>query len=530
MRDFEKPNRSVVVARNGMAATSHPSATLAAVRVLEAGGNALDAAIAASAVQCVVEPGSTGIGGDCFVLMSKQGTSEIIAYNGSGRAPAAATAEWFAAQGITEIERQSPHSVMVPGAVDAWAQLNADHGTVPLRELLAPAIKFAEEGYAISPRVHFDWEKEAELLSADAVAKRIFLPHGRAPRVGEVHRQPELAATFRKIAMEGRDAFYKGEIAQEMVSLLQSRGGLHTLEDFAVARGEYVTPIKTSFRGHDVYECPPNGQGVIALMILNILSRFEAKGDPLSADRLHIEIEATRLAYAARDALLADPAKVAVPVEHMLSSATADRLAEMIDPARAHTDLPPLEMPVHRDTVYISVVDKDRNAVSFINSTYFGFGSGIVTERSGVILNNRGISFSLDPNHPNVIAPGKRPLHTIIPGMLVKDGRVVMPFGVMGGAYQAMGHAHFLSKVLDFGLDIQQAIDLPRVFPLPGTMDLEVESTVPAAVCKELADRGFRIVQVAGPIGGAQAIMIDWANGTLQGGSDPRKDGCAIGI
>lgn len=530
MRDFEKPSRSVVVARHGMAATSHPSATLAAVRILEAGGNALDAAIAASAVQCVVEPGSTGIGGDCFVLMSKEGSSEIIAYNGSGRAPAAATADWYASQGITEIERHSPHAVTVPGAVDAWTQLNADHGKLALGKLFAPAIEFAESGYAISPRVHFDWEQEAALLSADPGAKRIFLPGGRAPRIGEVHRQPELAATFRKIATDGRNAFYMGEVAEDMVSRLRSLGGLHTLDDFMGARGEYVTPIKTGFRGHDVYECPPNGQGVIALMILNILSRFEAKGDPQSANRLHIEIEATRLAYAARDALLADPAKVAVPVEQLLSSATADRLARMIDLGRARADLPSFDMPVHRDTVYISVVDKDRNAVSFINSIYYGFGSGIVAARSGVILNNRGISFSLDPNHPNVIEPGKRPLNTIIPGMLVKDGRVVMPFGVMGGAYQAMGHAHFLSKVLDFGLDLQQAIDLPRVFPIPSTMDVEVESTLPVAVQEELAGRGFRIVRAEEPIGGAQAIMIDWMNGTLQGGSDPRKDGCAIGI
>lgn len=530
MRNFEKPSRSVVVARGGMAATSHPSATLAAVQILSAGGNALDAAIAACAVQCVVEPASTGIGGDCFVLLSKEGSGDVIAYNGSGKAPAAINADWFAARGITEIARHSPHPVTVPGAIDAWTRLHADHGRLPFADILAPAIRFAEEGYAISPRVHRDWALEEELLAGDPTARRIFLPQGRAPRIGEVHRQPELATTLRIIAAQGRDGFYTGPVAEDIVSYLQGLGGLHTLDDFAGAQGEYVQPIKTGFRGHEVHECPPNGQGVIALMILNILSRFEAKGDPQSADRLHVEIEATRLAYAARDALLADPAKAHVPVEEMLSDAMADRLAAMIDLKQALPDLPPFQTPLHRDTVYISVVDKDRNAVSFINSIFDSFGTGLVSPRSGVVLHNRGQSFSLDAGHPNVIAPGKRPLHTIIPGMLVKDGRTVMPFGVMGGYYQAMGHAHFLSKVLDYGLDVQAAIDLPRVIPVSGTMQVEAEHTLDPAVAAELDRRGFSVIPSEGPIGGAQAIRIDWENGTLTGGSDPRKDGCAIGL
>ncbi len=530
MRDFEIPNRSLVTAREAMAATSHPSASLAAVSIMAAGGNAMDAAIAASAVQCVVEPGSTGVGGDCFALISREGSDEILAYNGSGRAPQATHVERLAADGISEIARRSPHAVTIPGAVDAWTTLHANHGKLPLAQLLEPAIRFAEQGYAISPRVHRDWSLETGLLAADATARRIFLPGGRAPRIGEVHRQPELGATLRLIASEGRDGFYGGAVAEDIVSYLSALGGVHRLEDFANARGEYVDPVSTAFHGHRVHECPPNGQGIIALMILNILSRFEARGDPQSADRMHVEIEAARLAYAARDALLADPAKVAVPVEHMLSDALADRLAGMIDLSHALTDLPPFQMPAHRDTVYISVVDKERNAVSFINSVFDSFGTGLVAPRSGVVLHNRGQSFSLDPGHPNCIAPGKRPLHTIIPGMLTSDGRTVMPFGVMGGHYQAMGHAHFLSKMLQFGLDPQQALDLPRVMPVSGKTDVEAEKTLDPATAAELERRGFRIVPAPDPIGGGQAILIDWENGTLHGGSDPRKDGCALGL
>ncbi|MER8864022.1 gamma-glutamyltransferase [Mesorhizobium sp. M0751] len=530
MRNFEKPTRSVVVSREAMAATSHPSATLTAVEVMAAGGNAMDAAIAACAVQCVVEPASTGIGGDCFALLSRNGSGEVIAYNGSGRTPAALTIDWFLERGMAEVARNSPGSVTIPGAIDAWTRLHADHGRMPFDQILAPAIRFAEEGYAISPRVHRDWALEEELLASDVTAKRIFLPNGRAPRVGEVHRQPELAATLRLIAEKGREAFYTGPVAEDMVAYLRGLGGLHTLEDFASATGEYVTPISTAFRGCDVFECPPNGQGVIALLILNILSRFEAKGDPQSADRLHREIEATRLAYAARDLLVADPDTSEVPVADMLSNAWADRLAGMIDLKRARADLPAFDMPLHSDTVYISVVDKDRNAVSFINSVFDSFGSGLVSPRSGVVLHNRGQSFSLDPRHPNAVAPNKRPLHTIIPGMLARSGRAEMPFGVMGGYYQAMGHAHLLTKVLDFGMDLQEAIDLPRVAPVSGTMKVQAEHGLAGETATELSRRGFEIIPATDPIGGAQAIRIDWANGTLLGGSEPRKDGCALGL
>jgi len=530
MRNLELPGRSTVHSRNGMAATSHVVATSTAIAVLQNGGNAMDAAIAACAVQCVVEPESTGLGGDNFCIYSQEGSDELIAFNGSGKAPAAATVDWYRSKGISEINRQSPHSVTVPGVVDAWDQLCRAHGTMELGQLLEPAIALARDGYVISPRVHTDWESQIELLGKDANAAKRFLPNGRAPRVGEVHHQPELAATLQKIADQGRDAFYSGEVADDIVSYLQSLGGLHTLDDFANVKGDFVTPIKSGFRGYDVFQCPPNGQGVIALLMLNIMQGFDIKNDdPLSVERLHLEIEAGRLAYQDRNAFLADPTQAKVPVEWLLSEQHASELRGKIDPTRAMTDLPPVSIPNHEDTVYITVVDKDRNACSFINTLFSSFGSGQMAPRSGVMLTNRAQGFVIDPGHPNCIAPNKRPLHTIIPGMLVRDGRAQMPFGVMGGQYQAFGHMHFLTKHFDLGLDMQEAMDLPRLFPLPGSNSVEMESGFPEEVRAGLQKMGHNIVRPSKPIGGSQAIRIDWENGTLTGASDPRKDGSAIG-
>jgi gamma-glutamyltranspeptidase/glutathione hydrolase len=514
-----------------MAATSHPLSTLTAVRVLQAGGNAMDAAVAACAVQCVVEPGSTGIGGDCFTLYAPGGrAADLVAYNGSGTAPAAATAAWYRERGVTAIERTSPHAVTVPGAVEAWSRLLEDHGTLSLSDALRPAIRLARDGYPIAPRVHHDWTAQAAILAGDPNARRIFLPGGAVPAMGSLHRQPELADTLELIADRGPAAFYEGPVAADMVDRLAELGGLHTLADFAGYRGEYVATLHAAFRGHDVYEVSGNGQGIIALMILNVLSRFEPGSDPLHVDRLHVETEATRLCYAIRDRYLADQHQGApLPVKWMLSDALADELASRIDLRRALDPVPVLRATEHKDTVYIAVVDRDRNAASFINSLFYPFGSGIVGPRSGVMLHNRGQSFVLEADHPNAIAPGKRPLHTIIPGMLAKDGRIAMPFGVMGGHYQAMGHAHLVSKVLDYGLDLQSAIDLPRLFPRPETGVLDVERPLRQVAGDELARRGFKVGAPATPIGGGQAIWIDWERGTLLGASDPRKDGSALG-
>ncbi len=530
MRDLELPGRSPVHAPEGMASTSHPLSTQTAIDVLRSGGNAMDAAVAACAVQCVVEPESTGIGGDNFCIYAPEGSSDLVAYNGSGRAPAAATAAWYAEKGITTIERQSPHSVTVPGAIDAWDTLVRDFGSRPLGELLQPAIKYARDGYPVSSRVSADFASQLELLKNDAAAGRVFVKDGKTPAVGTTHRQPELAATLEKIATDGRDAFYTGPVADDIVSYLQSKGGLHTMEDFAAARGEYVEPISTSFRGYDVYQCPPNGQGVIALLLLNIMSGIEPDGrGPITLERIHAEIEAGRLAYRDRNLYVADPAQAEVPIDWLLSAEHASEIRAAIDPSRALYPLPEFTAPRHESTVYITVVDKDRNCCSFINTLFANFGSVQMAPKSGVMLQNRGQGFVLDANHPNCIAPGKRPLHTIIPAMVVKDGRAVMSFGVMGGQYQSFGHMQFLTGLLDFGLDIQEAQDRPRFFPDPYTNEVEVEGTIPADILAGLREKGHKLVRPSKPIGGSQAIWIDWDQNVLTGGSDPRKDGCAIG-
>lgn len=515
------------MAQNGMAATSHPAATLTAVDVLRRGGNALDAAIAACAMQCVVEPGSTGIGGDCFALYSHGGTTDIVAYNGAGRAPAATDARALTDDGAQSIPRHSPYAVTIPGAVEAWARLNADHGRLDLGELLRPAIAAARHGYPVTPRVAYDWQQQADYLRQDENAARIMLAQGRAPLAGEIHAQPELAETLAQIAEHGPSAFYGGEVADDIVDTLQARGGVHTAEDLRAHRGLYVAPISTQYCGHAVYECPPPGQGLAALLMLNILGEVELDADPYSVRRLNTEVEIARMAYAVRDASLSDDTPD--PVDAILSRSFARKLAAQIDPDGAARDMASFVGTPHRDTVYIAVVDKDRNVASFINSIFAPFGSGIMTRRSGIMLHNRGQSFSLNPTHPNALRAGRRPMHTIIPGMAASDGRVTMSFGVMGGHYQAMGHAYVLTRILRDRLDVQTAIDMPRLFPLPGTMTVEAEAAVPAAVKDALRRRGYQVQAASRPIGGGQIVRIDWENGLLHGGSDPRKDGCALG-
>ncbi len=528
MRDFHLPGRSPVYASHGMAATSMPAATLTALDVLRAGGNAMDASVAAAAVLGVIEPQSTGIGGDCFCLYAPA-AGGVVALNGSGRAPQAATIDAFEAMGLTAFENTSPHAVTVPGAVAAWETLLAAHGTRGLDELLQPAIRFAEDGHPVHHRVAYDWRNAADKLRKTGAAA--FLPGGEAPREGDRFTQPALAATLRAIAREGARGFYTGGVAADMVATLRARGGLHTEADFAAGLdgAEFVEPIRTAWRGFDVWQCPPNGSGLLVLMLLGILEGFEPGDDPLGAQRLHRHIEAARLVYRDRDAFLADPAQVSVPVERLTAPGYLAGLRGLITD-RALADMPaPGEaaLPVHRDTVYLSVVDRDGNACSFINSLFQSFGSGILAEASGVMLQNRGLGFRVERGHPNCIAPGKRPMHTIIPGMVTRGGRAVMPYGVMGGHFQPMGQSWFLSNMLEYGLDIQSALDLPRVFPYQGK--LETERGVPGAVRAALARMGHEVVVADRPHGGGQAIWIDHARGCLIGGSDPRKDGLALG-
>ena len=524
MRDFHLPGRSATYATNGMCATSHPLAAKVAVQILESGGNAVDAAIAGAVVLGQCEPQMTGIGGDMFALISPAGSDEVIGLNGSGRAPAGFDAAALRAAGHTTIPVDSAHAVTVPGAVDAFCTLSRDHGHLGIATSLAPAIYYAEHGIPVAPRVASDWAKDLDRLQGPA--RDTYLTAGKAPLPGQIFRHPQTADVLRHIAMDGRDGFYDGEVAADMVATLQAAGGSHSLEDFANTACTFTTPISGSYSGLELLEHPPNGQGATAILLLNMLSHFDiASLDPLGAERLHLEAEATKLAYDARNRFMADPDATA-RLQHMLSADTAKSLAGLIRPDAVLPPALPGAEAVHRDTVYMTVVDRDRCAVSLIYSIFHSFGSGIASGTFGVLFQNRGAGFTLDEGHPNEAAPGKRPMHTIIPGMLRKDGTVLAPFGVMGGQYQSTGHARFVSNIADFGMGPQQALDAPRAFAEGGV--LNVERGYGDDVRQTLADIGHTVAIPERAIGGAQNIFIG-DHGVLIGGSDPRKDGVALG-
>ncbi|MBI4366894.1 MAG: gamma-glutamyltransferase [Deltaproteobacteria bacterium] len=523
-RDFQMPGRSPVIACNGMAATSHPLATLAAVDTLRAGGTAADAAVAAVATLCVVEPHMTGIGGDCYCLVSQPG-KPVWGYNGSGRAGAKASFEALRAKGMTEIGN-SIHAVTVPGALEAWEAILKAHGRFGLDRALQAAINYAEGGFPVAPRVAWDWQKQVAKLKADAGASKHYLFNNGAPRQGDVIRFPALAATLKSIAAKGAQAFYQGEIADDMVATIAARGSYLDAEDFAAHRGDAVMPILANYRGLDLVEIPPNGQGLTALVMLNILENFDLKAlDPLGPERFHLVLEAARMGFAVRDTHIADDAHMRTPVADLLDKNFAKKLASLID-MNKRAKLPSAPAP-GSNTVYLSVVDRDRMAVSFINSLYSSFGLGICTEKSGIMLTNRGACFTLEPDHPNTFGPGKRPMHTIIPALTMRDGRCDMSFGVMGAHYQPMGHVQIVLNMLDYGMDVQQAIDAPRFF-FEGEQTV-VEHGTPPATIEGLKQRGHRVAMADQPWGGAQTIKIDWDRGVLIGGSEPRKDGLALG-
>ena len=523
MRDFHLPGRSPVLATNGICATSHPLAAKVAVDILERGGNAMDAAIAGAVLLGIAEPQMTGIGGDCFVLYTRPGETEIRALNGSGRAPAAARAADLRARGLSEVPLTGPEAVTIPTAIAAFAHLAETEGRLGLDTLLAPTIRYADDGIPVAPRVAFDLPEAAQCLHP--AARKHFLIGDRVPRPGDIFRAPGQAEVLRRIARDGARAFYEGEVAEDMVAALTALGGVHTMADFAAAAADPAIPVSGTYKDTELFEHPPNGQGATAILMLNILAQFDiADMDPLGADRAHIEAEAAKLAYDARNRFIADPDHT-TRLAHMLAPETAARLAALIDPRRAMPAAAPLSEAVHRDTIYITVVDRDRMAVSLIYSIFHGFGSGIASEKFGILLQNRGAGFTLQEGHPNEMGGGKRPMHTIIPGMLRGTG-TLMPFGVMGGAYQPNGHARLVSNLVDFGMDPQSAIDAPRAFSDAGTM--KVERGYPDAVRADLASRGHRVVIPEGPIGGGQAILVR-ADGVLEGGSDPRKDGIALG-
>ncbi|UWQ79105.1 gamma-glutamyltransferase family protein [Leisingera sp. S132] len=523
MRDFHLPGRSAVFAVSGMCATSHPLAARVAVDILQRGGNAMDGALAGAVMLGICEPQMTGIGGDCFVLHSRPGHG-IRAWNGSGRAPAGASAADLRARGLAAVPLTSADAVTIPYSMDAFCCLAETEGRLGLDTLLQPAIHYAEHGVPVAPRTAFDWKNSAETLQGAAL--KHYLKDGRPLGTGEVFRAPGQAEVLRRVAKNGRDAFYSGEVAEDMIAALSALGGAHNIGDFESAASFATCPVEGHYKDNCLAEHPPNGQGAAAILLLNILKSFDLGSlDPFGAERAHLEAEAAKLAYDARNRFIAD-ADYTARLDHMLSAETAANLAALIDPKRAMPAAEPLTEAVHKETVYITVVDKDRMAVSLIYSIFHGFGSGIASEKFGILLQNRGAGFTLEAGHPNEFGPGKRPMHTIIPAMLKKGEDVIMPFGVMGGGYQPTGHARLVSNLLDFGMDLQTAIDAPRCFADSGI--LKVERGYSDAVRRQLSELGHKVETPDTPLGGAQAIRIS-ESGVLEGGSDPRKDGCALG-
>ncbi len=531
--DF-KSRRAMVVARRGMVAASNPLAAQAGLNILRLGGNAADAAIAVAAVLNVTAPASTGVGGDCFALYYEAATQKITALNGSGRAPAALKVEDLRARGLTQIPERSAEAVTVPGAVRGWHDLLARHGTMTLAEVLVDAIHYARDGFPVSPVFGAAWSHpEAEAFLKDSPHTEDYLPDGSAPRVGQVVRLPGLARTLQAIAEGGPEAFYTGPIAEAIVSTLQEQGGVMSHEDLKNHRSTWHEPIKTDYRGVTVYECPPNGQGLAALQALNIAEGWPLGERPWHApERLHLMVEAMRLAFADARQYVADMATNPAPLDALLSKDYAAERRALV--SLDHAMPPPaygLPLP-GSDTVYLSVVDGEGNACSFINSLYMGFGSGIVAKGTGVFLQNRGANFSLDPDHPNVLAPGKRPYHTIIPGLALKDGHLWASFGVMGGFMQPQGHFQVISAMVDDDLNPQEALDRPRFCLMTGsegTSVLGLEEGIPVKTMARLAELGHTIKPVSGAsracFGSGQIIRRDAETGVLYGGSDPRKDG-----
>jgi gamma-glutamyltranspeptidase/glutathione hydrolase len=528
--DF-KSRRSMIMSQRGMAATSHPLASQAALRVLQRGGNAADAAVAGAAVLAVTESASTGIGGDCFALYFDAKTKQVTALNGSGRAPGALTLQALHALGYSQIPERSPHAVTVPGAVAGWEDMVARHGRMTLADVLEDAIYYASEGFPVSPLYGAAWKLSESFLRSSPNTED-YLPDGRAPEVGQVVKLPGLARTLQAIAEGGAEAFYTGPTGEAIVSTLQSLGGMMTLDDLKAHRSTWDAPILTDYRGITVYECPPNGQGIAALLALNIASGWDVSAAPWdSPERMHFMIEAMRLAFADARHYVADPAFGPVPVNELLSPAYAKERRALVSEARAMQP-PSFGLPLPgSDTVYFCTADSEGNACSFINSLYFGFGTGIVAKGTGVFLQNRGANFSLDPEHPNAFAPGKRPYHTIIPGMALKDGELWAAFGVMGGFMQPQGHFQVISAMVDDDLNPQEALDRSRFCLLDGNGNSVVglEEGIPLATMARLAELGHAIQPITGRMratfGTGQIIRRDPDSGVLYGGSDPRKDG-----
>jgi len=524
-RNFSLPGRSPVYASSAAVATSHALATTTALSILKEGGNAVDASIAAAATLCVVEPHMTGIGGDCFAIVA-EADGMLHGLNGSGRSASDASVEWYMENGFTTLEETSVHGITTPGAAKAWETMHQKFGRMDFTRLFADAIHYAEDGFAIAPRVGKDWAANVEKLKKNEAASANLLKDGKAPKVGEKFHMPHLAKTLRALATKGANVIYHGEIARDIVDTVQSMGGFISLQDMAEVTADWVELISTDYRGHTLHEIPPNGQGLTAIMLVKLLDKLKEDDAADSVERAHLEMELGRISYAARDAYIADPQHMQHSVQQLLSDGHIEVLSGLYDPDRKNPNIA-LPDPVGSDTIYLSVVDRDGMAVSFINSVFSWFGSGIMAPQSGIVLQNRGTGFNLIPGHANAIGPSKRPFHTIIPAMVTKNGKVSHSFGVMGGSYQAMGHAHVLSNMLDYGMDPQEALDDPRMFwNEHGTLMLE--DGISADVQSGLEARGHQCLREA-LHGGGQIVQIDHDQGIMIAGSDPRKDGMAGG-
>jgi gamma-glutamyltranspeptidase/glutathione hydrolase len=520
--------RSTVYGRKGAVACEHPAAALAGIRVLGAGGTAADACVAMAACMAVLAPMQTGMGGDAFLLFFEADTGRVLGADGSGRAPQGATAQGLRASGVTEMPERGGLTVTVPGAVRLWEDTAGSLGNLPLERLLEPALELAEEGFPVAEVVARYWEVGEELLRHNDAATRTFLPEGRPPRPGEIFYQRDLAATLSAVAEGGADAFYNGQIARSIARSTQDAGGYLSEEDLAAHETTWVEPISTEYRGVRVYEIPPPGQGIAALEMLNILEGFDLGAlGPVSAERIHLEVEAKKLAFKDLHEKIGDPEFSEMPTEELLSKDYAAKLRERISPARVATSV---SSDLGSDTTYLCAVDAEGNGCSFINSLYDRFGSGIVAEGTGVCLHNRGRSFRLGPDHPNALAPGKRPLHTIIPGLATSSatGALWATFGVMAAAMQPQGHAQLLANLLVYDMSPQEAVDHPRHRHEHDV--LLVEGRVPDAEVETLRSMGHNVEvgpNYAIPTGGAQLIRV-LEDGVRACGSDPRKDGCAL--
>lgn len=531
--------RSETIAKNGMVATSQPLATEVGLEVLKKGGTAIDAAIAANAVLGLVEPTGNGIGGDLFAIVWDAKTKKLYGFNGSGRSPKALTMEYFNSQSIKRIPGSGALSVSVPGCVDGWFELHKRFGKTPMKELLTPAVQYARQGFPVSEVIAHHWRGYANSLKKFENWNKLYMPGGETPRKGDIFKNEDLANTLEQIIKGGRDAFYKGTIASTIAETVKREGGFLSAQDLNDHHSTWVEPVSTNYRGYDVWELPPNGQGIAVLQMLNILEQFDLKSYGFgSPEHIHLLVEAKKLAYEDRAQYIADPAFEALPVEQLIAKSYANERAKRIDMNKAGT-YEPGAMEGGSNTIYLTTADKDGNMVSFIQSNFAGMGSGIVPDRLGFSLQNRGCSFNLEPGKPNSYAPGKRPFHTLIPGFITRDGRPFMSFGVMGADMQPQGHVQVIVNLIDFGMNLQEAGDAPRVkhegssSPTGGkaqsTGAVTLENGFSQNTLLELMKKGHRFdIDVSG-YGGYQAIMFDAEKGVYYGASESRKDGYAAG-